>query len=206
MRPSVIVTLYVTGVVVLLAFMKLLCHFTLAETFQDQLDESKQNISSLLRCLALYSQWMLLVVSLNIDWPAPISYPVQMLGWLWAPSNPETLGIDCLLSSSSGLPIAVQRVVFYLSVPIVMLALLLMLEVILMKVKRTRATAAASMKDRLGSSAMVVVFFFLPGVFRTVFGLFACVPLDRPVAAPYTAAAVGSFWVYDVSAVCFEGG
>jgi hypothetical protein len=53
---------------------------------------------------------------------------------------------------------------------------------------------------------MVVLFFFLPSLQRTVFGLFACVPLDQPATWPYQAAAVGSFWVYDTSSVCFATG
>ncbi|KAF6255050.1 hypothetical protein COO60DRAFT_1641839 [Scenedesmus sp. NREL 46B-D3] len=53
---------------------------------------------------------------------------------------------------------------------------------------------------------MVVTFFFLPSVMRTVFGLFVCIPLDKPAASPYSAHAVGSFWVYDVDIVCFKPG
>jgi hypothetical protein len=186
----------------------MLCHFTLAENAQDDVDDSKQHVSVLLRCLVLYTQWMLLVASINIDWPASIAYPLQVLGWLWAPSNPETLTIDCLLSDSAGVPVAVQRVVFYISIPVVMLAVLLLLEVTVFRraCKHSRGINTATLPDRLGSNAMVVVFFFLPGVLRTVFGFFACVPLDRPVTPPYTAAAVGAFWVYDVNVVCFEPG
>jgi hypothetical protein len=203
MQPAALVALYVTGALVLLAFIKVLCHFTLAENFQAQQDETKEPVSILLKCLVLYSQWLLLVASLNIDWPASIAYPFQMLAWFWAPSNPETLSIDCLLSDSSSVPIAAQRVLFYVSVPVVLLALLLLIELLLSQLKRQRFNTAATLKDRLGSSAMVVVFSFLPGMLRVVFGLFACLPLDKHVEPPYTASAVESFWVYDVSTVCF---
>ncbi|KAF6265050.1 hypothetical protein COO60DRAFT_1480381 [Scenedesmus sp. NREL 46B-D3] len=203
---AAIIGLYVAGGVVLLAFIKLLCHFTLAENAQPQADEDKQHISDLLRCLVLYSQWMLLVASVNIDWPPSISYPMQILGWIWAPSNPETLTIDCLLSASVGVPVAVQRVVFYISMPVVMLIVLLLLEATVFRAMRRPCNAAVSTAGQLGSNAIVIVFFFFPGVLRTVLGFFACVPLDRPVDAPHTAAAVGAFWVYDVSVVCFEPG
>jgi hypothetical protein len=53
---------------------------------------------------------------------------------------------------------------------------------------------------------MVVLFFFLPSLQRTLFGLFACIPLDQPVTWPYQATAVGSFWVYDTSSACFGTG
>jgi hypothetical protein len=205
MQPDALVALYVLGALVLLAFVKLLCHLTLAENFQSQQDETKEPVSVLLKCLVLYLQWMLLVASLNIDWPASIAYPFQFLAWLWAPSNPETLSIDCLLSGKSGVPIAVQRVLFYVSAPVVLLALLLVLELLWSRLRHKRSNTKATMADRLGSSSMVVVFFFLPGMLRVVFGMFACAPLDTPVAPPHTASAVGSFWVHDVSTVCFAG-
>jgi hypothetical protein len=94
-------------------------------------------------------------------------------------------------------------VLFYVSFPVVLLALLLLLELLISRLKRKRSNAAATLKDRLGSSAMVVVFF--PGMLRVVFVLFACMRLDRHVETPYTASAVGSFWVCDVSTVCFSG-
>jgi hypothetical protein len=126
--------------------------------------------------------------------------------YIWAPSTPEILSIDCLLTNNGYVLVAVQRVLFYVGVSIVMFMLLILLELVLSMVKRVRSTVAVSMADRLGGSAMVVAFFVLPGVLRVVFGLFACVPLDKPVVAPYTAAAVGSYWVHDVSTVCFGTG
>jgi hypothetical protein len=83
MQPSALVAWYIIGALVLLAFIKVLCHFTLAENFQAQQDETKEPVSILLKCLVLYSQWLLLVASLNIDWPASIAYPFQMLAWFW---------------------------------------------------------------------------------------------------------------------------
>jgi hypothetical protein len=186
----------------------MMCHFTLAENAQveSNMPDINQHRSDLLRCLILYSQWLLLIASIDIDWPDSIAQPMKALGWLWAPSNPETLTIDCLMSDNVGVPVAVQRVVFYITVPLVMLVVLLVLEATAFKALRRRSTAAVSMKDRLGSMTIVVVFFFLPGVLRTVFGFFACVPLDKPVDAPYAAAAIGAYWVNDVSVVCYQRG
>jgi hypothetical protein len=206
MSKATIIVMYLTGGMVVLGFIMLLCHFTLAENFQIERDPSKEQLSSLLRCLVLYCQWLMLVGSLNINWPPPIAYMLTAMGYLWAPSNPETLSIDCLLTDGGYVPMAVQRVLFYVGVPVVMFILLLLIELVLSVAKRMRSTAAASMADRLGGIAMVVAFFMLPGVLRIVFGLFACVPLDLPVAAPYSATAVGSFWVHDVSKVCFGKG
>jgi hypothetical protein len=192
----------------LFGVIKIMCHLSIAENAQDAANapDLVQHRSDLLRCLVLYSQWLLLIASINIDWPDSIAQPMKALGWLWAPSNPETLTIDCLMSDNVGVPVAVQRVVFYITVPLVMLLVLLVLESTAFKALRRQSTAAVSMKDQLGSMTIVVVFFFLPGVLRTVFGFFACVPLDKPVDAPYTAAAVGAYWAYDISVVCYQRG
>jgi hypothetical protein len=178
--------------------------FSLAENSRPQQDDQRQ-VASLLRCLVLYSQWLLLVASLNINWPASIAYLVQVLAWSTA--NSEALSFSCLLSSTGALPASAQRVLFYVVLPVAVLVVLLLLEVMLTKlVKKRVVTAAARMVDRLASVGMVVVFFFLPSMLRTVFGLFVCITLDSPVLSPYSAKAVGAFWVYDVSTHCFSAG
>uniref|UniRef100_A0A383V8L5 Right handed beta helix domain-containing protein n=1 Tax=Tetradesmus obliquus TaxID=3088 RepID=A0A383V8L5_TETOB len=155
--------------------------------------------AELIRCLVLYGQRMLIVASLSIDWPATIAYPLRVLAWVWSSSSPETLSADCVLPASSSFPRAAQRVVFYLSMPAAMLLALLLLEMLL---HARRPGTAHKLLPRLGSSAMVVLF-FLPSLLRTLFGLFACIPLDQPAAWPYEATAVGSFWVYDTHSACF---
>eukprot|EP00879_Flechtneria_rotunda_P002277 GHRR01002468.1.p1 GENE.GHRR01002468.1~~GHRR01002468.1.p1 ORF type:complete len:306 (+),score=67.24 GHRR01002468.1:273-1190(+) len=52
---------------------------------------------------------------------------------------------------------------------------------------------------------MVAAFLFIPSVARTMLSLFACVPLDKDSSEPYCAAAVGRYWVLDMSQQCFEG-
>jgi hypothetical protein len=102
----------------------------------------------------------------------------------------------------------VQRVIFYLGMPLAALAVLLVLELLLFyKRFHSRRVPVSAIKrvHRLGSSAIIVLFFFLPSLHRTVFGLFACTPLDLPASPPHVANAVGSFWVYDTSTMCFKG-
>jgi hypothetical protein len=67
---------------------------------------------------------------------------------------------------------------------------------------KRRVATQLRMADRLASVAMVVAFFFLPGVLQTVFGLFVCISLDTTVAAPYIAKAV----VHGVGTACFAKG
>ena len=51
---------------------------------------------------------------------------------------------------------------------------------------------------------MCIVLMFLPTWVGTVLSLFACVPLDMPVEPPFQAEAVGSWWVDDMSEVCYS--
>lgn len=192
----------------MLGLIKLLCHFTLADNYTSpvQLEQTRLPTSDLLHCLVLYSQWMLLVASLNVEWPATIAYPMRFVAAIWSTSNGETLNVECLLARNGGVPIAAKRLAFYLSMPLAMLLVLLLIEVVVVFCGRSSpSTASASLGNRLASNTMVVTFFFLPAVLRNMFGLFACIPLDRPVRPPYVANAVGAFWVYDLGMSCFTG-
>jgi hypothetical protein len=187
MKPSVIITLYAVSTVVLLACIKLLLHFTLADTLGAQQGEL-QPPAELIRCLVLHGQRLLIFASLSIEWPASFAYPLHALAWVWSSSSPETLSADCILPADSNVPLAVQRVVFYLAMPIAMLLLLLLFEVAIATrclVFLRRPGTAQKLLARLGSSTIVVLFFFMPSLLHTVFGLFACIPLDQPATWPH---------------------
>jgi hypothetical protein len=165
-------------------------------------------VSDLLRPLVLYMQYGLILASVtSVELPAPLAYPLQALAWAWSPAVPGTLSIECILphGSSSSIPVAIQRMLFYLAMPVVMLVLLLAAEASVFKLFRSRHAAVVGVRDRLGSSAMVVCFFFLPSILRSTFGWFACIPIDAPAAAPYAAGAVGSFWLHDPDQRCYQG-
>jgi hypothetical protein len=93
--------------------------------------------------------------------------------------------------------------------PVAMLLVLLILDMLLLQacnMKRVRRpSTAVALVHRLGSTAMIVSLFFLPSLQRTVFWLFACIPLDRAAHLPHMANAVGTFWVFDASILCLEG-
>jgi hypothetical protein len=55
--------------------------------FTNNTAATRGDLATLLRCLVLYSQWLLLVASLNIDWPNPIAYSVRVLAWMWSAAN-----------------------------------------------------------------------------------------------------------------------
>jgi hypothetical protein len=68
---------------ILLGCIKLLLHFTLADNNAAQQGET-QPPAELIRCLVLYGQRMLIVASLNLDWPATMDYPLRVLALVWS--------------------------------------------------------------------------------------------------------------------------
>lgn len=228
MAPQLLIWLYALAGAILLSFMKLLCHFSLAESTHNlpapvaagtlrgppqEPVESRTHLNptELLRFLVLFCQWMLLVAGLSgVQWPETVGVPLQVLAYVWAPASPESASVECLLqiasNAGSRVPMGVAKVIFCLGMPLAMLALLLLLEVCIIAVKRWRhPRQTIYIVDRLISTTMVVVFFFLPSLVRTTFSLFTCVSIDQPVQAPYKATAVGSYWVYDTAQLCYSG-
>jgi hypothetical protein len=69
---------------------------------------------------------------------------------------------------------------------------------------RRRGLKPASTHNETAGVAMCIVFMFLPSWLNTALSLFTCIPLDTPVEAPYQAEAVGSWWVEDMSQLCYS--
>lgn len=235
--------LLVLAAICLLLMIKGLCHFTVRGTLQngrgsrilvetcptttadpDAVDPpvvpKKLQPTDLLKTLVLYMQYMLIIASLNIQWPESILYPFQALAWLFSSASPETLSVDCLFARGDALPFAIKKTLFYLAMPLLMLCVLLLYEGVVCCVVAKRITEGGGMQtagaynlfDRLLSCAVVVLFFFLPSLARTTFSLFACVLLDYPPASSTATAsstnmyaALGSFWMLDMDQQCYHG-
>jgi len=217
--------MYVVAFLFLLAFMKLVCYLTLRESGAPARDDGSPSEDAvepahLVRQLVLFSQYTLIVASVQAadSWPATIARPLQALAWIWAAASPQTLAPECLLQSSASAS-GVAKVVFYVTLPVVLLVVLLLLEVVLRfagdqcmcqsfrRGHRPRRSQAwdSSFLDRLIAASMVVVFFFLPSIVRVTFGLFACISIDSRAQPPNHPLAVGSFWLHDTNQQCFEG-
>lgn len=223
-----IAAMYVVASLFLLAFMKLVCYLTLRESGAPAGDNGPPGTPSedtvepahLVRQLVFFSQYTLIVASVQAadSWPATIARPLQALAWIWAPASPQTLAPECLLQSSASAS-GVAKVLFYVTLPVVLLVVLLLSEVVLRFARdqcmcqsyhrgyRPRRSQArdSSFLDRLIAASMVVVFFFLPSIVRVTFGLFACISIDSQAQPPNNPLAVGSFWLHDTNQQCFEG-
>lgn len=221
--------MYLISSLLLLAFMRVMCWFHSRDNSLKRVNtndaDAKAEPTHLLRQLVLFSQYLLIVASVQAadSWPPTVGKPLQALAWIWAPTSPQTLAPDCL-APSAVVPTAVAKVVFYTAMPLVLLLLLLLVEFVSYWVRQRRAKSASAfapnglstvpsgkrkgtLRDRLVAAGMVLVFFFLPTIVRTAFGLFACIQIDQPAVAgtPNKPLAVGRFWLHDTNQQCFTG-
>lgn len=165
-----------------------------------------------------------MVANINIDWPGVFTAPLSAIAWLFASSSSAT-GLDCLLAgNTTRLPLAMQKVLFGLLMPAALLMILLGIDLIRVRMRarpgprgsgwRLPMVTRHSARPQggiLARTAIVLVFFFLPSLLRTAYGMFACVYLDSP---PSTALqtrqtffrfdAVGRYWLLDTDQHCFE--
>lgn len=219
MSRSTLLGLYVLAALMLLAFIKLLCHFTLVETIRlesarsfEQVNPGVQSpgkadrVTDLTKPLVLYFQYLLIIATLNIDWPASVSSPLKALELVFSSSSPQTFSVDCLFSHEAGLPLAIKKIIFYLLAPFVMLAALLVLDLVIHRLSLS-SKKPLSAADQVISNAIVVIFFFLPSLARTSLSMFACVTIDQLGASSTDTGltAVGKYWLLDPQQACFEG-
>ncbi|KAF6256734.1 hypothetical protein COO60DRAFT_84981 [Scenedesmus sp. NREL 46B-D3] len=169
--------------------------------------------TELLKPLILYMQYMLIISTLNIEWQ--VIWPFhKALGWLWASSSSTTLSVECLLVSSSSVPLPVQKLLLSVSMPLMVLLALLALHAVQAVVTHYKSRVRRADADDQGVGSigiqasqlsLVVLFFFWPMLSRTVLAMFACMRLDKPVQPPFVAEAVGLWWELDMNQQCLAG-
>jgi hypothetical protein len=155
---------------------------------------------------------------MNVEWPHVIAAPFSAVAWLFASSSTAT-GLDCLLTQHSKLPFALQKVLLGLLMPVALLVILLCIDYALVRTRcrgwRLPVTAPQATRRHggvLARTVIVLVFFFLPSLLRTAYGMFVCVHLDSAPSAElqmretfFRFDAVGSFWLLDTDQLCFQG-
>jgi hypothetical protein len=168
---------------------------------------------------------MLVVASVNVQWPAAMAGPFLAVAWFFASSSTSS-GLDCLLTQRQGrLPLPVAKTLLGLFIPVAVLAVLLCMDAVSVRIRqaiydRKRRQQQVLHVDEhvlpkgvFARTSIVLTFFFLPSLLRTAYGLFACVRLDGGNAAAlmakknayYKFDALGRFWLLDVDQQCFVG-
>lgn len=154
-----------------------------------------------------YKQYLVLVASMPVKWPVTLHWPFELLNWFWASASSHVLSIECLLQPRVSIPISMQKLLFDLSMPLVLLLVLLGVEAALhcLWKRRCHRTGPMLPPGHAARAAIVAMFFFTPFYTRTVLHLFACVQLDEPRKPPEQPQAVGQFWVGDMNQQCQQG-
>eukprot|EP00877_Chromochloris_zofingiensis_P010910 jgi/Chrzof1/6072/Cz17g07200.t1 len=211
-NQSALLALHVLAALLLLGLVAWTSHSTLVDNMRNE-SGARTNVSDVLKVLVVYMQYMVVVAAVHMDWPASLLYPFRALTWIWSASSSQTVSFDCMLAREGPTPLAVNRVLLYLLMPVGMFVVLAVFQgavAALMRIRRRtslRSHGHASISSRLGVSAMVTTFFFYPSLVRTVLGMFSCMSIDQPFGTleGQTGAAVGTYWVYDLNQLCWEG-
>lgn len=213
LKRGTTIFLYTLAALVMLAVTRVLAAFAMADSGPQALPDQARPVD-ICKPLVLYAQYIFIVGNLGVPWPATLAVPLQAVAWFWSSSSPNSLGLDCVLPRT-GMPIAAQKELFGLCMPLGILAVLLCIEWLYQALRsrrqlgRGRASAASlrtSLVPRFVSLFLCVAFLFLPTWIHSAMSLFACIPLDAEVSLPYMADAVGSFWAQDMSERCYALG
>jgi hypothetical protein len=208
MSPTATIALYSAAALVMLVAIRVLAALALADAGVASPDQARP--CDLVKPLVLYAQYLFIITSINgVPWPQPVSVVVQALSFFWSSTSSNSLGLDCVLRHSAALPLAIQKTLFSLLMPVAMLLVLLLVDILwsrLQSLRRSRPRRARVVKthDMFLSLCICISFLFLPTWLHAVFGLFTCVALDVPATFPFEADAVGSYLATDMSEQCYN--
>mgnify|MGYP001810189872 FL=1 len=201
MPTGTIVALYMLAVVVMIGLVKLLVFFQTGGDNAPRTDLQRPIPAEMLRALVIHTQWLYIICSIvGIPWPTAVSAPMQAIVGIWSTTSGSSIGFDCIFQNK-GLPVGAQKLLICLLTPVGVLFIVLGIEVVL---HLLRPRKFGTIRHEFASVTMCIVFMFLPTWVSTTLSLFECVPLDKPVAAPFQAEAVGSWWVEDMSQLCYS--
>lgn len=211
MKPVVTIVLYSVAALVMLVAVRVMSALALADSGSAAPDQPRP--CDLIKPLVLYAQYLFIITNINgVPWPKPVSVVVQALSFFWSSTSSNSLGLDCVLRSTAALPVAMQKTLFSLLMPLAMLFVLLLLDVFWsLRCQRARRGArirglVVNTKDEFLSLCVCMAFLFLPTWLHVAFSLFTCIALDVPASFPYEAAAVGSYLAADMSEQCYKLG
>lgn len=202
MPKGAIIALYVLGAVAMVGLVKLLVFFSTAADTAQRTDMQEPVPAELLRVLVIHSQWLYIICNfVAVPWPSTLSVPMQVISGIWSSTSGSSVGLECVLSRGTGLPVAVQKVLIALFTPVGILCAVLLIEVLLHYLRPNKSARAG---HDFAGLVMCIVFMFMPTWVHTALSLFACVPLDTPVQWPHQAASIGSYWVEDMAQLCYS--
>eukprot|EP00877_Chromochloris_zofingiensis_P009571 jgi/Chrzof1/4868/Cz15g02080.t1 len=171
-----------------------------------------------IKIMLLYVQYMVLIKSANVRWPAALNGLFMVFSWFFATTNAQAISIVCL-KILLRFPAAVVRFT-YVAAPIAVLLATAGVQcwVFLGVYKQARRSNSMAQQqritlcDRLAVSCLVVLYMFFPSLVRSGLAFFACYQLDtypepgpEPRPTNRTLNATGSYWLHNMDLKCFTG-
>ena len=174
MSAAATIALYSAAALVMLVAVRVLSGLALADAGVPSPDQAR--LCDLIKPLVLYAQYLFIITSINgVPWPQPVGVVVQALSFFWSSTSSNSLGLDCVLRHSPTLPLAIQKNIFSLLMPVAMLFVLLLVDVLWSRLRtlrrsRTRARVVKT-HDMFLSLCICISLLFLPTWLHAVFGL-----------------------------------
>jgi hypothetical protein len=172
--------------------------------------------SHFLKVLVRHLQYLVILHSILPQWPASLSALFTAAGWAFSTtSDSGSVSLDCLFRFR-GVPLGVNRVLFLVIAPVVVLCSALFIRVVLklglygvFRLLPRRRFQGTPLKVDVVVGSFVVIFFFYPSWVRAALSMFACYGLDEAGHEPYPqyalATARGGYWVSNIQQPCWEG-
>ena len=182
-----------------------LVHSTLEDNVQGV---AASRPSDYLKLLIRHLQYLVIIGSLQIEWPAALTGIFAAAGAAFsAAGSAGVVSMECVLSDNSSVPVPVQKLLLQLGLPIVVMVAVLLVRGLVCAVSRGARQVPASVI--LVVSCLVGLFTFLPFFVRSGLSLFACYSLDASTSDPYPEFAVANasrgYWVHDMGQACWQG-
>lgn len=171
-------------------------------------------------------QYIVVLGSVGVDWPAAMAIPVKRLAWLWSLSFSGAVAVDCVLHASNIVPVAIQRVLFYATMPLALLVLLFAVEAVvvmtgkacrkaLLPVGVVQPKCKVCLASRFCNILAVVAYCSYPGLLVAAFSMFSCIPFNSTLSTSMQsltprlgrlqaqnaagASTAQTYWVFDMS-------
>jgi hypothetical protein len=186
------------GLYLLLSFVSVLSiTLTVDATWQDNLSGDKAVLpTDLIKVLVLFLQYTVIIGSVAVSWPVfDVQKWFQAVGIVFAVASAQVLSLDCWLQHympQGKLPMAMQRQLVYFVAPVVVFALVLVLQCLKWALQRWVVPLVRQWRPKEGASRpvllvvrklpvtlLVLAFCAYPTMLRASLSFFACLRIDR---------------------------
>ena len=209
--------IYVLGALLVVIVLSILVHTTVNDNLKGCSSSNKLRPSHFLKIFVRHLQYLVVLSSVHISWPAFLSLWLTASGWLFNVNYAQGVSLDCVLPLSS-IPRGVDGLMVCLAAPLAVLLCVLLLRaalrgglIFLASKMGKQCSLLPPFRVDVVVSSLVALFFFYPFWVRASLSMFACYGLDSNsrAAGPYPEYAIANarfgYWVSNMNQACWEG-